>query len=91
MITKDVRFWENRRKLANYTDFEVLEKDPEYSYFADADTREYELMQLVDAVEILITPANGLDDSEDKHFDFKWEAVAFTDDKLYIQLYFADY
>lgn len=55
-------FWETRRrKLKDYSDFIVAREEAERVYFASKDKSYYELMQLIDALELVITPA---DDSE---------------------------
>ena len=55
-------FWETRRrKLRDYSDFIVDHDEAERVYFASKDKSYYELMQLIDALELVITPA---DDSE---------------------------
>ena len=50
-------------------------------YFADDFTRFYEKMQLIDALELIITP----DDPDYAiPIDFTWKMVGYTEDWIYI-------
>lgn len=87
---REDRFWEDRRvrSLRSYDDFEILENSIDMVYFADKNTRFYEQMKLLDALELLITP----DDIETGiRLNFTWEMVGYTQDWIYIQLTFENY
>ena len=90
MERKDIRFWETRRKLQDYdyTYYEVLENPSKFSYFANNDTREYEMMQLIDALELIITPD---DIDEGIQVNFTWDMVGFSGDWIFIQLDFENF
>ena len=86
----EVRFWEQRRVrgLREYDDFVILEAEPDIHYFADNQTRFYEQMKLLDALELLITP----DDLEAGiKLNFTWHMVRFTPNSIFIQLTFENY
>ena len=65
MDRHDERFWETRaRKLRDYTDFIVAQDDAEQVYFASKDETYYELMQLIDALELCITPDDSVEEQK---------------------------
>ena len=72
-----IRFWENRRWLRSYSDFEVESIDPEFVYFGDYTDKTFERMQLVDALEVRITP----DDPEvESKLKFTWDILGYNQD-----------
>lgn len=81
---EDYRFWETQgRELRSYENFEVVRKEPRLEYFADEVARTYELMQLVDALELLITPD---DPSSSKPVEFTWTVTSYNKDFIWIKL-----
>ena len=89
MDRHDERFWETRRKLRDYTDFLVAQEEAERVYFASKDESYYELMQLIDALELCITPDDSTEE-EPKQLEFTWDMISFTRERIYIQLYFEE-
>ena len=82
-----------RRELQGrdyYQNLELKPNQPEIVYFAETDKSFYEKMKLIDALELLITPANSLDESEMKKVEFTWEIKAFSQDYIWIQLEFVN-
>ena len=78
-VKKDYRFWENRRGLRSYDDFLIEENDPEFEYFANKDQSFFELMQLIDCLELIITP----EDSEvGDNLEFTWTMVDYSLDNI---------
>lgn len=78
-----LRFWENRRWLRSYSDFEVESIDPEFVYFGDYTDKTFERMQLVDALEVRITP----DDPEvESNAKFTWDILGYNQDFIKLQL-----
>ena len=60
-------------------------KDPKFVYFANETSRYYERMQLIDALELLITP----EDSENaKKVEFTWDMIGYNQDYIWLQLTF---
>ena len=88
MDRHDERFWETRRrKLEDYHDFIVAQEEAERVYFASKDKSYYELMQLIDALELVITPDEL---EEEKRLEYTWEMVDFNRDWIDIQLIFKE-
>lgn len=57
-------------------------------YFASVDKKYYELMQLIEALELVIT-ADDIEESE-KKLEFTWDMEEYSTDYIYIQLTFEE-
>ena len=77
MSLDDFRLIENQRWLKTIKDFSLQTNEPISVYFADKTTRFYEKMQLIDALELLITPKNL---ENVKKVDFTWDIIKYTKD-----------
>ena len=75
------RFWENRRWLKSYADLALAHEDPTLVYFGNYTDLTYERMQLIDALELRITP----DDPEvETRVRFKWDILAYNRDYIWL-------
>ena len=61
-----------------YQNLDLKPNQPEIVYFAETDKSFYEKMKLIDALELLITPANSMDETEMKKVEFTWDIKAFS-------------
>ena len=65
--------------------FSLQTKDPNIVYFANETSRYYERMQLIEALELLISPQ----DSENaKRVEFTWNMTGYNQDYIWLQLTF---
>ena len=54
-------------------------------YFANETSRYYERMQLIEALELLISP---IDSEYAKKVDFTWDMIGYNKDYIWLQLSF---
>ena len=67
-------------------EFTPAGSNPEIVYFADSERSFYEKMQLIDSMEILVTPVND----EDKKVEFKWEVMGYNKDYIWLNITFVN-
>ena len=57
-------------------------------YFAKDDKSYYEKMQLINALELLITPDDIYNSEDVKKIKFTWDITAYSKNYIWMQLYF---